>query len=175
MEMNTRLQVEHPVTEEVTGVDLVEWQLRVASGEELPLAQDEIRLSGHSFEARLYAEDVPKGFLPAIGTLQHLVFADEARIETGVEQGDTISPYYDPMIAKIISTGNNREEALKMLHAALRHTKVAGTVTNKTFLSALTLHEGFARREVDTGLIERDLEFLVRSKVDIDQAIVIAA
>ena len=175
MEMNTRLQVEHPVTEEVTGIDLVEWQLRVAAGEELPAKQEDIRLEGHAFEARLYAEDAAKGFLPAIGTLHHLSFAENARIETGVEQGSVISPFYDPMIAKVISKGNNREEALQMLHAALRHTQVAGTVTNKAFLSALCLHEEFAAGKVDTGLIGRDLEKLVPEPAHSDQALVCAA
>ncbi|MCB1387246.1 MAG: acetyl/propionyl/methylcrotonyl-CoA carboxylase subunit alpha [Nitratireductor sp.] len=174
MEMNTRLQVEHPVTEEVTGIDLVEWQLRVAAGEAIPLKQDEIRLSGHAFEARLYAEDVPKGFLPAIGTLEYLRFANHARIETGVEQGDRISPYYDPMIAKVISTGKDRGEALEMLHAALRHSHVAGTVTNKAFLSALCRHEGFAAGEVDTGLIARDLDTLLAMPDRSQEAAVIA-
>ncbi|WP_075995481.1 acetyl/propionyl/methylcrotonyl-CoA carboxylase subunit alpha [Salaquimonas pukyongi] len=175
MEMNTRLQVEHPVTEEVTGVDLVEWQLRAAAGELLPLEQKDIQLEGHAFEARLYAEDAAKGFLPAIGTLHHLSFANNARIETGVEQGSVISPFYDPMIAKIISKGNNRSDALQMLHAALRHTQVAGTVTNKAFLSALCLHEELSKGKVDTGLIERDLETLVPPSGNDEQAIVSAA
>ena len=175
MEMNTRLQVEHPVTEEVTGIDLVEWQLRVAAGGELPLAQQDIALCGHSFEARLYAEDAAKGFLPAIGRLEHLRFDPNARNETGVEQGDRISPYYDPMIAKIISTGKDRGEALARLHGALRHTRVAGTVTNKAFLSALCLHPGFVAGSMDTGLIERDLEDLVALPDRAGDAAVIAA
>ncbi|WP_289043638.1 acetyl/propionyl/methylcrotonyl-CoA carboxylase subunit alpha [uncultured Aliiroseovarius sp.] len=160
MEMNTRLQVEHPVTEAITGVDLVEWQLRVASGEGLPKQQDELTINGHSFEARLYAEDVPKGFLPATGTLTHLKFPDGARADTGVRAGDTISPFYDPMIAKITVHAGSRAAALRQLSSALTHTEVAGSVTNLAFLGALTRHEGFAAGDVDTGLIERDLEAL---------------
>ena len=118
--MNTRLQVEHPVTEMVTGIDLVEWQLRVASGETLPKTQDEIRLDGHAFEARIYAEDPAKGFLPATGTLHHLKFppapdASALRIETGVRAGDAISPFYDPMIAKLVVHGADRTAALAAL------------------------------------------------------------
>jgi 3-methylcrotonyl-CoA carboxylase alpha subunit len=161
MEMNTRLQVEHPVTEMITGLDLVEWQLRVAHGEKLPLQQDEIAITGHAFEARLYAEDVPRGFLPATGKLQHLDFPENVRIDTGVIHGDAITPYYDPMIAKIISSGKDREAALGQLYAALQHTRIAGTVTNREFLAALCCHEGFMAGNIDTGLIERDLEKLV--------------
>ncbi len=160
MEMNTRLQVEHPVTEEITGVDLVEWQLRVASGEGLPKQQDELTINGHAFEARLYAEDVPKGFLPATGTLTHLKFPVGARSDTGVRSGDTISPFYDPMIAKITVHAATRSAALRMMSTALAKTEVAGSVTNLAFLGALTRHEGFAKGEVDTGLIERDLDAL---------------
>jgi len=159
MEMNTRLQVEHPVTEAVTGIDLVEWQLRVASGEPLPLRQDQITLTGHAFEARLYAEDVPAGFLPATGQLAHLQFG-AARIETGVRQGDRISPFYDPMIAKLVTHGPTRKAALGALARALSETQVAGTVTNLAFLGALARHAGFARGEVDTGLIARDIDAL---------------
>ncbi|MEM8755951.1 MAG: biotin carboxylase N-terminal domain-containing protein, partial [Pseudomonadota bacterium] len=160
MEMNTRLQVEHPVTEEITGVDLVEWQLRVASGEPLPMTQDELRIDGWAFEARLYAEDAAKGFLPATGRLAHLRFPQDARIETGVRPGDEITPYYDPMIAKIVTKGADRAEALGRLEAALKATEVAGSVTNVAFLARLAAHEGFARGEVDTGLIERDADAL---------------
>ncbi len=160
MEMNTRLQVEHPVTEAVTGIDLVEWQLRVASGEPLPARQEDIRLTGHAFEARLYAEDVAAGFLPATGTLTHLKFPAGARAETGVRAGDTISPWYDPMIAKIITHGPTRDIALTQLAAALDATEVAGSVTNLAFLAALARHEGFRRGDVDTGLIARDIAAL---------------
>jgi 3-methylcrotonyl-CoA carboxylase alpha subunit len=113
MEMNTRLQVEHPVTEEITGVDLVEWQLRVAAGEALPLRQEELSINGWAMEARLYAEDPAKGFLPAIGPLDHLRFGAGLRIDTGVEEGGEVSPFYDPMIAKLIAHGESREEASK--------------------------------------------------------------
>jgi len=156
MEMNTRLQVEHPVTEAITGIDLVEWQLRVASGEPLPMRQEEIPLRGHAFEARLYAEDAAKGFLPATGRLTHLRFPGWARADTGVRAGDAISPWYDPMIAKIVVHGPSRAEALNRLARALAETEVAGTVTNLAFLGRLARHEGFAAGDVDTGLIERD-------------------
>ncbi|MCA0848207.1 acetyl/propionyl/methylcrotonyl-CoA carboxylase subunit alpha [Salipiger thiooxidans] len=161
MEMNTRLQVEHPVTELVTGVDLVEWQLRVAAGEPLPKTQGELGLTGHAFEARLYAEDVPAGFLPATGRLAHLAFPDDVRSDSGVRSGDVISPHYDPMIAKLIVHGATREIALRKLARGLAGTQVAGTVTNLAFLGALARHAGFAAGEVDTGLIGRDLEALV--------------
>ncbi|MDK3016184.1 acetyl/propionyl/methylcrotonyl-CoA carboxylase subunit alpha [Pseudodonghicola flavimaris] len=165
MEMNTRLQVEHPVTEAVTGIDLVEWQLRVAAGEPLPMTQVQIPLKGHAFEARLYAEDVPKGFLPATGTLTHLEFPTGARIDSGVRAGDTISPFYDPMIAKVITHGPTREIALARMTRALERSEVAGSVTNLTFLAALTRHAGFAAGDVDTGLIERDLDGLIADPV----------
>ena len=161
IEMNTRLQVEHPVTEAITGVDLVEWQLRVAAGEALPCQQEDLAITGHAFEARLYAEDVPAGFLPAIGRLDHLAFPGEARIDAGVRPGDAISPWYDPMIAKIITHGPTRSVALARLRAALAGTEVAGSVTNLAFLGALAAHEGFNAGDVDTGLIGRDLEALV--------------
>ena len=175
MEMNTRLQVEHPVTEAITGVDLVEWQLRVASGEALPKRQDELTITGHAFEARLYAEDVPAGFLPATGTLTHLQFADNARNETGVRPGDTISPWYDPMIAKIITHGPTRATALRSLERALMETEVAGSVTNIDFLIALTRHAGFGRGEVDTGLIGRDLDSLVGARTAATSALALGA
>ncbi len=162
MEMNTRLQVEHPVTEAITGVDLVEWQLRVASGESLPRHQDDLMIDGHAFEARLYAEDVPKGFLPATGTLTHLRFPEGCRADSGVRADDAISPWYDPMIAKVIVHGPTRAVALEHLHRVLNQTEVAGTVTNLAFLGALTRHPGFASGDVDTGLIGRDLDTLVR-------------
>ncbi|SHJ65706.1 3-methylcrotonoyl-CoA carboxylase, alpha subunit [Shimia gijangensis] len=165
MEMNTRLQVEHPVTEAITGVDLVAWQLRVAAGESLPAQQEELTIYGHSFEVRLYAEDVPKGFLPATGTLSHLQFPQGARSDSGVRAGDTISPFYDPMIAKIITHGPTRAVALSRMRTALAETQVGGTVTNLAFLGALCDHAGFAKGEVDTGLIARDLEDLVQAPV----------
>ncbi|WP_417712746.1 acetyl/propionyl/methylcrotonyl-CoA carboxylase subunit alpha [Pseudophaeobacter arcticus] len=162
MEMNTRLQVEHPVSELITGVDLVEWQLRVAAGESLPKQQDELTITGHAFEARLYAEDVPKGFLPATGTLTHLKFPANCRADSGVRAGDTISPWYDPMISKVIVHGPTRDIALSRLSQALAETEVGGTVTNLAFLGALAAHESFAAGQVDTGLIARDLEQLVQ-------------
>lgn len=161
MEMNTRLQVEHPVTEAITGLDLVELQLRVAAGQALPITQDEITINGHAFEARLYAEDVPAGFLPATGKVSHLKFSDQARNDNGVRMGDTISPYYDPMIAKVITHRQNRGEALSALTSALSDTQVAGLASNISFLSKLSSHEGFMNGQVDTGLIERDLEALI--------------
>jgi 3-methylcrotonyl-CoA carboxylase alpha subunit len=165
MEMNTRLQVEHPVTEAITGVDLVEWQLRVASGESLPMGQHELLITGHAFEARLYAEDVPKGFLPATGTLEHLAFPGDVRADTGVRSGDTISPFYDPMIAKLVVHGPTRAIALARLRQALARCEVAGTVTNLAFLGALARHPGFSAGDVDTGLIARDIDALVAEPV----------
>ncbi|WP_299612101.1 acetyl/propionyl/methylcrotonyl-CoA carboxylase subunit alpha [uncultured Tateyamaria sp.] len=174
MEMNTRLQVEHPVTEAITGVDLVEWQLRVAAGEPLPAAQGELSITGHAFEARLYAEDVPAGFLPATGTLTHLAFPQTARADSGVRAGDEISPHYDPMIAKVIVHGPTRAIALKRLSQALAGTQVGGTVTNLAFLGALAGHDGFAAGEVDTGLIARDIDALTTSP-DIEARHAVAA
>ncbi|MGH1329949.1 MAG: acetyl/propionyl/methylcrotonyl-CoA carboxylase subunit alpha [Paracoccaceae bacterium] len=174
MEMNTRLQVEHPITEAITGIDLVEWQLRVAAGEGLPSAQEAITMSGHAFEARLYAEDVPKGFLPATGTLNVLEFPDAARIEKGVRQGDEISPFYDPMIAKIITHGPSREIALLQLTQALEGLKIGGSVTNRAFLANLARNADFAAGRVDTGLIARDLETLC-AEIAPDNAAIAAA
>ena len=155
MEMNTRLQVEHPVTEAVTGIDLVAWQLRVASGEALPLAQTHIPLKGHAFEARLYAEDAKRDFLPATGTLTAFTPAPTLRCDTGVAAGDTISPHYDPMIAKLISHGPTRGAALNALLTGLEDTLIAGSTTNLAFLAALLRDEAFKRGEVDTGVIAR--------------------
>ena len=138
-----------------------QWQLRVAAGEGLPKQQEELTITGHAFESRLYAEDVPKGFLPATGTLGHLAFPSGCRADSGVRSGDTISPFYDPMIAKVITHGPTREIALKQMAQALEGTQVAGTVTNLSFLGALCAHEGFASGAVDTGLLARDLEALV--------------
>ncbi len=160
MEMNTRLQVEHPVTEAITGIDLVAWQLSVAAGAPLPLAQDVITMNGHAFEARLYAEDVPAGFLPATGRLSHLVFPETARADSGVRAGDEVSPFYDPMIAKLVVHGETRAIALQRLGQALGACEVAGTVTNLGFLGALAAHEGFGQGDFDTGLIERNLSSL---------------
>ncbi|MGR3463716.1 acetyl/propionyl/methylcrotonyl-CoA carboxylase subunit alpha [Limimaricola sp.] len=182
MEMNTRLQVEHPVTEAITGLDLVEWQIRVARGEALPLAQDQLTINGHAVEARLYAEDADRGFLPATGRLERLRFPDAARFErgalrvdAGVVEGDAITPHYDPMIAKVIAHGATREEAMARLHTALEATQVGGTVTNLGFLAALLRHEGFASGEVDTGLIGRDLDALTARPPMPDHVPVLAA
>ncbi|MFT6296823.1 MAG: 3-methylcrotonyl-CoA carboxylase alpha subunit [Yoonia sp.] len=155
MEMNTRLQVEHPVTEAITGVDLVAWQLHVAAGGTLPLTQDQLFINGHSFEARIYAEDVPAGFLPATGTLSHLTFPTDARIDSGVVAGSEISPWYDPMIAKLTVHGPTRDVALKRLQTALGKTEAAGTTTNLNFLRKLAAQTDFAAGNVDTGLIAR--------------------
>jgi 3-methylcrotonyl-CoA carboxylase alpha subunit len=160
MEMNTRLQVEHPVTEAITGVDLVEWQMRVAAGEGLWLDQADLSIFGHAFEARLYAEDVPAGFLPATGRLAHLAFPEGCRVETGVRAGDVISPHYDPMIAKVITHGPTRAVALNRLFTALSGVEVTGTITNLGFLRRLARHPGLISGMVDTGLIGRDLEGL---------------
>ena len=161
MEMNTRLQVEHPVTEEITGQDLVEWQLRVASGEPLPRRQDEMSIDGWAIEARLYAEDPAKGFLPSVGPLDHFDLGDEGRIETGVEEGDAISPYYDPMIAKLVARGEDREEAICELAAILDEVEVWPVRTNAGFLFNAVLQPEFGRGEIDTGFIERHLDELV--------------
>ena len=158
MEMNTRLQVEHPVTEMITGQDLVEWQLRVAQDEPLPLAQEDIRLSGHAFEARVYAEDPSQDFIPVTGRISQLMLPEEnahVRIDTGVRSGDSISPYYDPMIAKLVVWDRSREQALNRLRTALRDFHVAGTVTNLDFLYRLVGVDAFSQGDVDTGFITR--------------------
>jgi 3-methylcrotonyl-CoA carboxylase alpha subunit len=160
MEMNTRLQVEHPVTEAITGLDLVEWQLRVASGETLPKRQDELAIDGWAFEARLYAEDPARDFLPATGKLALFAPPEQARTDSGVRSGDTITPFYDPMIAKIIVHGRNRDEALNRLDTALSKTRIAGLVTNRQFLSALCKLDAFRSGDVDTGLIGRKQDVL---------------
>ena len=158
MEMNTRLQVEHPVTEMITGLDLVEWQLRVASGERLPKLQDELRINGHAFEARVYAENPRNQFLPALGPIKLLrapaVNAD-VRIDTGVREGDAITPNYDPMIAKLIVHGENREQALQRLALALDEYAVVGFANNVEFLQRVARHPAFAASDIDTGFIAR--------------------
>ncbi|MFT3978592.1 MAG: acetyl/propionyl/methylcrotonyl-CoA carboxylase subunit alpha [Sphingomonas bacterium] len=161
MEMNTRLQVEHPVTEEITGVDLVEWQLRVASGEPLPKRQEDLAINGWAIEARLYAEDPVKGFLPSTGRLDHLALPDDARIETGVERGDTISPFYDPMIAKLVCHADGREEAIADLSAACREVECEPVRTNAWFLGRLLDSPDFAARDITTAFIPDHLETLI--------------
>jgi 3-methylcrotonyl-CoA carboxylase alpha subunit len=167
MEMNTRLQVEHPVTELITGQDLVEWQLRVAAGETLPLAQESIGIRGHAFEARIYAEDPDNDFLPATGTLHYLRAPEESahvRVDTGVRQGDEISVYYDPMIAKLIVWDDNRDQALRRLAGALANYRIGGTVTNLDFLYNLATTGPFMRADLDTGFIERHNALIFRER-----------
>uniref|UniRef100_M1BPD9 Biotin-containing subunit of methylcrotonyl-CoA carboxylase n=1 Tax=Solanum tuberosum TaxID=4113 RepID=M1BPD9_SOLTU len=158
MEMNTRLQVEHPVTEMIVGQDLVEWQIRVANGEPLPLTQSEVPFSGHAFEARIYAENVPKGFLPATGVLHHycpVTATSAVRVETGVEEGDTVSMHYDPMIAKLVVWGQDRLSALIKMKDCLSKFQVAGLPTNIDFIIKLASHRAFQNGEVETHFIER--------------------
>jgi len=177
MEMNTRLQVEHPVTELVTGIDLVEWQLRVAAGESLPRSQHEIELDGHAFEARIYAEDPARGFLPAAGTLHHLKFPAETpclRVESGVRAGDTISPHYDPMIAKLAVQGKSRAVALDALCSALAATEIAGSTVNIAFLAAVANDPDFTAGRADTGLIGRKQAQLTRATLP-DTAVIARA
>ncbi|KAB7769742.1 acetyl/propionyl/methylcrotonyl-CoA carboxylase subunit alpha [Xanthomonas maliensis] len=159
MEMNTRLQVEHPVTELITGTDLVEWQLRVAAGLALPCAQQDLQIHGHAIEARLYAEDADRGFLPSIGSLRQLQLPNESRhvrVDAGVAQGDTISHYYDPMIAKLIVWDHDRSAALARMRAALAQFHAVGVTTNGAFLSRLVATDSFASANLDTALIERE-------------------
>ena len=160
MEMNTRLQVEHPVSEAISGLDFVEWQLRIAAGEGLPGAQDDILEQGHAFESRLYAEDPPRGFAPSIGTLSYLDFPGSARIDSGVEQGQEISPHYDPMIAKIITYGPDRESALERMASALAATRIAGLETNASFLHAICTEADFIAGKVSTAFIDEHRESL---------------
>lgn len=159
MEMNTRLQVEHPVTEFITGTDLVEWQLRVAAGQPLPKRQDELAIHGHALEARLYAEDADRGFLPSTGTLRRLRLptpSANVRVDTGVEEGDSITPYYDPMIAKLIVWDVDRDAALRRMRQALADCQVVGVTTNAGFLRRLVQTDSFANAKLDTALIERE-------------------
>ena len=185
MEMNTRLQVEHPVTELVTGTDLVEWQLRVANGEPLPLTQDAIAIRGHAIEARLYAEDPARGFLPSTGRLDHLRLpeseapagagtgagddspgANGVRVDTGVRAGDTVSMYYDPMIAKVVAWGPDRDAAADRLAAALAATEVVGLTANAEFLHALVTHARFRAADIHTRFIEERMEDLIPADAD---------
>jgi len=161
MEMNTRLQVEHPVTEEVTGVDLVEWQFRVAAGEPMPLKQDEIELNGWAMEARLYAEDPANGFLPSIGKLEHFVMPGDIRIDTGVEEGGEVSQFYDPMIAKLIVHAETREEAAEALAHAAGQVEVWPVRTNAAFVMKCLEHPRFVAGDVDTGFIAAEESDLV--------------
>ncbi|MES3083917.1 acetyl/propionyl/methylcrotonyl-CoA carboxylase subunit alpha [Sphingomonas faeni] len=164
MEMNTRLQVEHPVTEEITGQDLVEWQLRVASGEPLPKRQDELAIDGWAMEARLYAEDPATGFLPSVGPLHHLRLPDDIRIETGVEQGGEVSPFYDPMMAKLVVHERTREAAIEELWEATTDVEVWPVRTNSGFLARLCLEDDFRSGQVDTGLIARRIDDIAQAR-----------
>jgi len=155
MEMNTRLQVEHPVTEAITGLDLVEWQLRVASGEALPKSQKDLKPDGHAVEARLYAEDPRKGFLPSVGRLEHLVLPRGVRVDAGVRQGDEVTPFYDPMIAKVIAHAPTREAAIAALADALSTAEIVGVRTNNAFLIRALRHPDFVAGDIDTGFIAR--------------------
>ncbi len=179
MEMNTRLQVEHPVTEMITGLDLVEWQLRVAAGEPLPLRQEQLRIDGHALEARVYAEDPEKGFLPSTGRLLHLAAPETSyhvRLDAGVEEGDEIGPYYDPMIAKLIVWDATRERALARMRAALARLRIVGVANNVEFLARLVASPAFASADLDTGLIERERDFLFpASRETPDEAWLLAA
>ncbi len=168
IEMNTRLQVEHPVTEEITGLDLVEWQLRVASGEKLPLAQRDITMSGHAIEARLCAEDPAKGFLPSIGRIAtfHPWVSNGMRLETGVQSGSAISPYYDSLIAKLIGSGTTRDEAFGALRLGLDNVTVAGIKTNAQFLDRLIAAADVRAATFDTGLIARGIDQLASFELD---------
>ena len=179
MEMNTRLQVEHPVTEMITGQDLVEWQLLVASGQPLPLAQDEVRINGHAFEARVYAEDPDNDFLPVTGNLAFLQPPEESahvRVDTGVRQGDEVSVYYDPMIAKLIVWDESRDRALQRLASALAEYRIGGTVTNLDFLYNLATSRPFVEAELDTGFIEKHSELIFHDRhQDLERELPLAA
>ena len=167
MEMNTRLQVEHPVTEFITGQDLVEWQFRVAAGERLPASQDLLAIDGHALEARIYAEDPGNGFLPATGRLNHLRFPERTphiRVDTGVREGDGISVHYDPLIAKLVAWDSDRDRCLQRMHDALSQVRVAGVKTNTGFLASVISHEAFRTADFDTGFIELHLADLVPDK-----------
>jgi len=177
--MNTRLQVEHPVTEMVTGQDLVEWQLKVAWGDALPLEQAQVKTRGHALEARIYAEDPDQDFLPATGNLRYLSTPDESahvRVDTGVTEGDDISIHYDPMIAKLIVWDETRDQAINRMVQALEHYRIAGVKTNIRFLHALADAQPFREADLTTGFIEDHRELLFpKSRLDTHKALVLAA
>lgn len=175
LEMNTRLQVEHPVTEAITGLDLVEWQLRVAAGEKLPLRQEQLSITGHAFEARICAEDAERQFLPSTGRLVHLYFPTDARVDSGVVEGDEITANYDPLLAKLIVHGPDRDAALGKLAAALDHCRAVGCTTNVAFLRALCGHPDVISGHVDTGLVESVAENLSAPMEPSDDIVAIAA
>jgi 3-methylcrotonyl-CoA carboxylase alpha subunit len=169
IEMNTRLQVEHPVTELITGIDLVEWQLRVAFGEKLPMTQDQIKLNGHAIEARLYAENPGKNFMPSVGTIRTWRMpeaTDGLRIDAGYREGDAVSPYYDAMLAKVIAWAPDRAIAIERLNRALEQSDIRGIVSNAPFLSALITHPAVRANAIDTGFIERELAALTKSSAE---------
>jgi 3-methylcrotonyl-CoA carboxylase alpha subunit len=170
IEMNTRLQVEHPVTEEITGIDLVEWQFRIAAGEKLPLRQEQIRFEGHAIEARLYAEDPEHGFLPSTGAIVALELPANIRVDSGIEAGDQVSPFYDPMLAKLVAHAPTREAALQRLGGALDATLVAGVRTNVSLLARLCRAGALREGKVDTGFIDRNLQNLEASPRNPDSA-----
>ncbi|HSG91521.1 MAG TPA: biotin/lipoyl-containing protein, partial [Pseudomonadales bacterium] len=166
LEMNTRLQVEHPVTEAVTGLDLVEWQLRIAAGQPLPRQQDQLRQSGHAIEARVYSEDPRKGFLPAVGRVERFAFPPEDgswRVDRGIDDGDTITPYYDPMVAKVIASGSDRATAIGRLGDCLARTAVFGPASNLELLRSIVAHPAFLEGAMDTGYLDRHLQDLLSS------------
>jgi 3-methylcrotonyl-CoA carboxylase alpha subunit len=177
MEMNTRLQVEHPVTEQVTGLDLVEWQLGIAAGGQLPLAQDEIRSRGHAIEVRVYSEDPRRGFLPSVGRARRFVHPPAGadwRVESGIADGDAITVHYDPMIAKLIATGPDRAAALATLRHKLDRTAVFGVANNLALLRAIAAHPAFAAGDVDTGFVDRELAALTREQAPQREAVLLA-
>lgn len=178
MEMNTRLQVEHPVTEMITGQDLVEWQLRVAYGEALPKQQHELQIHGHAIEARVYAEEPEKGFLPAIGKINYLHYPEQnecVRVDSGIVEGDEITTYYDPMIAKLIVWGKNREDALQQMHHALGQFHVEGLGNNIAFLDRIILCDSFKNAHLDTNLIQREEKTLLQTKHEAKADVILAA
>jgi 3-methylcrotonyl-CoA carboxylase alpha subunit len=171
MEMNTRLQVEHPITEMITGTDLVQWQLEVAAGNRLPKLQNDLELRGWAFEARIYAENPANNFMPDTGKLVHLKMpaaSSSVRLETGVQQGDQVSVHYDPMISKLVVYGKNRDESLRLLRKALGEFEVVGPSTNIEFLKALASHEAFIKGDVDTGFIQRHKDDLFPAKEQLE-------
>jgi 3-methylcrotonyl-CoA carboxylase alpha subunit len=177
IEMNTRLQVEHPVTEAITGLDLVEWQLRVAAGEPLPLPQRDIARRGHAIEVRLYAESPERDFLPQTGSVQRLRLPppELARVDTGIREGDAVTPFYDPMLAKLVVRGEDRGEAIRRLKRALAATAVLGVATNLGFLARLAAHPAFAAGEIDTGFIARHRAALMPPPLPAPEAALAAA
>lgn len=178
MEMNTRLQVEHPVTELITGLDLVDWQLRIAAGERLPLTQDKIQLNGHAFEVRLYAEDPQNQFLPQTGVLHHFSYPAEDinfRIDSGVDEGDGVSVFYDPMISKLVVWGQNRGEALRFMRRVIKNVAIAGVKTNLEFLHNIFNHSAFCAADFDTGFIENNIDELTARDPDEFTSILILA